>query len=95
MIQSCVFKGPPGLATPYLNDNCFQPPFQISRAEDKAPTLSQLNGNKHQYEFERKLTAGLLNNSFQTKCMFNQECADPTGYCSRGNCAVYNSNNPK
>lgn len=73
--MSCIFRGPPGPATPYARSECFQPPYALGSSPDQVNCIS--------------------NWSSRGSCSYNAECGDIDRRCFRGQCAAFESNNPR
>lgn len=76
---TCRFRGPVGIATPYVQTQCFQPAY-VSATESSG-SARDLNCT------QTWASTGA--------CYYDQECNNIDGKCASGMCGTYYSNNPR
>lgn len=83
--SSCCFRGPPGLATPYVRQECFQTAYAPGpRSNDCGCCGQQSSGVNCVRTFG---TRG--------SCLYNAECQTVGNRCRNGRCGTFESNNPR
>jgi len=85
---SCYFRGPPGLATPFYRNFCFEPPFSTTSPEPNSCGCCGQSNDQHSLNCIRSYAS-------RSACQFSGECDQVGNRCMNGQCTSYLSDNPR